>query len=379
MTQNIINFDNAATTYPKPLEVRRAVAEAVAKYGNAGRGGHPIATRMSEMVYSSRERVAKFFDAKTENTVFTLNCTHALNLAIQRILKQGGHAIISDLEHNAVYRPIVALEKAGRISYTIAEVSNDDNVTLAHFRNAIRPNTRAMICTVASNVTGQILPYRELARLAKSRGICLIADGAQGAGILPLSLERDGISIFCTAGHKGLYGITGTGVLLTDGVFPIQPLMQDGTGSMSRSPVQPDFLPDRLESGTLNVIGAASLKAGIDFVERRSVEGLYWQESRLCQLFCQALADTAEVIIYRDPKVAYVPIVSFRVRGKLPEETAAFLGTQGFCLRVGLHCAPLAHEKLGTRDGTIRFAPSAFSREADTMRLVQTIKNYAKN
>lgn len=372
----IVNFDNAATTYPKPPEVRQAVAEAVAKYGNAGRGGHAIAERTSEMVYHARETVADFFNAKVENTIFTLNCTHALNLAIQGILKPGDHVIISDLEHNSVYRPVAALAKAGKISYSIAQVSPDDAVTLQHFRAEIRPNTRAVICTIASNVTGQILPYREIAQLCRMHGICFIADGAQACGILPLSLERDGMNILCTAGHKGLYGITGTGVLMTDCAFPIQPLMQGGTGSASRSPEQPEFLPDRLECGTLNVIGAASLCAGISFVKRRTVQGLYRHESRLCELFCQALRDIPEITIYRNPGVSYVPIVSFTVDGASPETAAAWLSQQGFCLRAGLHCAPLAHEKLGTEDGTIRFAPSAFSRETDTLRLASSLKNY---
>lgn len=373
-----VNFDNAATTYPKPTEVRRAVANAVAKYGNAGRGGHEIAQRTSEMVYHAREVTADFFGAKVENTIFTLNCTHALNLAIQGILQPGDHVILSDLEHNSAFRPVATLEKAGKITYTIACVEADDNATIRNFRQAIRPNTKAMICTVASNVTGQILPYRELAQLCRMHGICFIADGAQGSGILPLSLEQDGINILCTAGHKGLYGITGTGVLMTDCAFPIAPLMQGGTGSASRSPFQPEFLPDRLECGTLNVIGVASVCAGISFVQRCGRTQLFQHESRLCDILCRQLAQIPEVTVYRQPDVAYVPIVSFRVAGASPEQTAAYLDKQGFCLRAGLHCAPLAHEKLGTDDGTVRFAPSAFSRESDTIRLAQCVKNYVK-
>ena len=372
----IVNFDNAATTYPKPPEVRQAVTEAVAKYGNAGRGGHIVAERTSEMVYLARETVADFFDAKVENTIFTLNCTHALNMAIQGVLKMGDHVIISDLEHNSVYRPVAALAKAGKISYSIVSVSAEDEETLGRFAAAIRPNTRAVVCTIASNVTGQILPYREIAQLCRAKGICMIADGAQACGILPLSLERDGMHILCTAGHKGLYGITGTGVLMTDCTFPIQPLMQGGTGSASRSPEQPAFLPDRLECGTLNVIGAASLYAGVSFVKRRTVSGLYRHEAHLCELLCQELRKIPEITVYREDGVSYVPIVSFTVAGASPEETAAWLSEQGFCLRAGLHCAPLAHEKLGTHDGTIRFAPSGFSRESDTLRLIDSLKNY---
>ena len=334
-----VNFDNAATTYPKPPEVRRAVADAIARYGNAGRGGHVIAERTSEMVYHARETVADFFDAKVENTIFTLNCTHALNVAIQGVLKPGDHVILSDLEHNSVYRPIAALARAGKVTYSLLEVSENDSETIRRLQGLFRPNTKAVVCTIASNVTGQILPYREIAQVCRSHGVCMIADGAQACGILPLSLERDGMHILCTAGHKGLYGSTGTGILMT-------------------------------------VVGAASLCAGIDFVRRQTVAGLYRHESRLCELLCDSLADVPEITVYRKPGVAYVPIVSFTVDGASPEETAAYLDKQGFCLRAGLHCAPLAHEKLGTKDGTVRFAPSAFSRASDTLLLGANLKNY---
>lgn len=247
-----------------------------------------------------------------ENTIFTLNCTHALNVAIQGVLKPGDHVILSDLEHNSVYRPIAALARAGKVTYSLLEVSENDSETIRRLQGLFRPNTKAVVCTIASNVTGQILPYREIAQVCRSHGVCMIADGAQACGILPLSLERDGMHILCTAGHKGLYGSTGTGILMTDCAFPIQPLMQGGTGSASRSPEQPDFLPDRLECGTLNVVGAASLCAGIDFVRRQTVAGLYRHESRLCELLCDSLADVPEITVYRKPGVAYVPIVSLR-------------------------------------------------------------------
>ena len=217
------------------------------------------------------------------------------------------------------------------------------------------------------------LPWKELGELCQSRNICMIADGAQACGILPVSMSN-GINILCTAGHKGLYGITGTGVLLTDGAFPLYPLMQGGTGSASASPDQPDFLPDRLESGTLNIIGAASLKAGIEFVQRQPMERLLQKESRLCTVFCSLLESDPAIRLYREPGVSYVPIVSFNGVDIPPEELAAVLGEQGFCLRAGLHCSPLAHQTLGTPDGTVRFAPSAFSRESDVIRLADAVK-----
>lgn len=367
-----VNFDNAATTYPKPPEVRLAVEKAMIRYGSAGRGGHPIAARTSELVYETREAAADFFGAQPENVVFTLNCTHALNLAIQGISANGGHLVISNLEHNSVLRPVYALAKQGRIRYSIAAVKETAEETVQSFLSQMRPDTRAVICTIASNVTGQILPWREIGAICQRRGICMIADGAQGCGILPVKLE-DGINILCTAGHKGLYGITGTGMLISDGKFPLPPLMQGGSGSLSNQPEQPDFMPDCLESGTLNVIGAASLKAGLAFVRKKGIANLYRAESALCELLITKLSAIPHVVIYRDPRSDYVPIVSFNIEGLPSEELAQMLGKQGFCLRAGLHCAPLAHHTLGTQDGTVRFAPSVFSKAQDVQRLAAAV------
>ena len=369
----IVNFDNAATTFPKPPEVRLAVEKAAARYGSAGRGGHPIAARTSDLVYCARETAAEFFGAEPENVVFTLNCTHALNLAIQGLAEGGGHFVISSLEHNSVLRPVYALAQKGRIRFSIAKVHAHAQDTVESFRAQLRPDTRAVICTIASNVTGQILPWKEIGAMCQARGICMVADGAQACGILPVKLT-DGINILCTAGHKGLYGITGTGMLITDGKFPLLPLMQGGTGSLSSQPEQPDFLPDALESGTLNVIGAASVKAGIEFVQKKGIQHLFRMESALCELLKTRLSAVPEVIVYRSPHAEYVPILSFSIRGMSSEETAARLAEQGFCLRAGMHCAPLAHHALGTQDGAVRFAPSAFSRMQDVQRLAEAVR-----
>ncbi len=368
----IVNFDNAATTYPKPPEVRLAVEQAMTRYGSAGRGGHPIAARTSELVYETRAAAADFFGAQPENVVFTHNCTHALNLAIQGISAGGGHLVISNLEHNSVLRPVYALAKQGRIRYSIAAVRETAAETVQSFLSQMRPDTRAVICTLASNVTGQILPWREIGAICQQRGICMIADGAQGCGILPVKLA-DGINILCTAGHKGLYGITGTGMLISDGKFPLPPLMQGGSGSLSNQPDQPDFLPDALESGTLNVIGAASLKAGLAFVRKQGIEQLRQKETALCELLIRKLSAIPNVTIYRAPHADYVPIVSFNIEGLPSEELAQRLAVQDFCLRAGLHCAPLAHHALGTKDGAVRFSPSVFNRAQDVRRLAASV------
>lgn len=373
----MINFDNAATTFPKPHEVKAAVSEAVEKFGgNAGRGGHELALRTSQAVFEARETAADFFGAQPENVVFTLNCTLALNMAIQGVMSGGGHLIISHLEHNSSARPAAELALKKKISLSIAKVFDDDKKTLDSFRSLICPDTKAIVCTIASNVTGQILPYREIAKLCAEHGICFIADGAQACGILDIKMS-DGINILCTAGHKGLYGITGTGLLISDGKYKIPSIIQGGTGSASSSLRQPDFLPDSLESGTMNIVGAASVKAGIRFVKKTGIDRIFRHEDKICRRFISELIRDDRIIIYRSPGCRYVPIVSFNIKGVMPEKTAELLSKQGFGLRAGFHCAALAHAQLGTENGTVRFAPSVFSRESDAVRLANSIKNIA--
>ena len=371
-----VNFDNSATTFPKPPEVRLAVEKAIVRYGSSGRGSHPIALRGSELIYSARETIANFFNAEPENIVLTANCTHALNIAIQGIAQQGGHVIISQLEHNSVLRPVYALAKSGKIKYSIATVTEKKSETLENFAKLIRSDTKAIICTIASNVTGQILPWKEIGLLCQEKNICFIADGAQACGLLPINLKADHINFLCTAGHKALYGITGTGLLISDGKYKLPPLMQGGSGSMSNLPEMPDFLPDSLEAGTLNIIGAASLKAGILFVQKKGIENIFNSEIKLCDTLCKKLEKNKNIIIYRNSEANYVPIVSFNIQNKPAEETASLLGKKGFCLRAGLHCAPLAHYFMKTTEfyqGTVRFAPSVFSNMQDTLRLVDII------
>lgn len=373
----IINFDNSATTFPKPAYVKKAVSSAMEKYGSSGRGGHHIAAETSKAVYSARETVADFFGAEPENVVFTLNCTHALNMAIQGIMSDGGHLIISGMEHNSSARPATKLASDKKISLSVAPIYPEDERTVDSFRKLIRSDTKAVVCTIASNVTGQILPYHEIAELCRKNNICFIADGAQACGIINVKMS-DGINILCTAGHKGLYGITGTGILVSDGKYKIQPIIQGGTGNSSQSLVQPDLLPESLESGTVGVIGIMSVKAGIEFVKSIGIDRIFAHEDRICRRFIAELRKNKNVTIYRSPPAEYVPIVSFNINGMKSEIVARILANQGYCLRAGFHCSALAHSQLGTDTGTVRFSPSVFSREADSVRLANAISRIEK-
>lgn len=368
----MINFDNSATTFPKPYPVRRAVNEALVRYGgNPGRSGHELSIKTAEAVYSARKTAADFFGTQTENVVFTSNCTHALNLAIKGVMNNGGHIIISNLEHNSVARPVYALSKMG-CSFDIADATADDDTVAANFERLIRPETKAIVCTLGSNVTGRITPYKKIGEMCRQHNICFIADGAQACGVLDVKLS-DGINILCTAGHKSLYGPSGTGLLISDGRFPITPLMEGGTGSTSLELSQPDFLPDSLESGTVNTMGIIGLGAGIDFVSLKGTDRIFAHETELCSYFIEEICRFDRVRIYRG-KGSYLPIVSFNVEGMTSNELASELSRRGFALRGGLHCSGLAHKAIGTApEGTVRFSPSVFSSAQQVKLLIGEI------
>ncbi len=372
----MINFDNSATSFPKPAAVKKAVITALNRYGgNPGRSGHKLSIETAEAVYSARSAAADFFGAEPDNVIFTQNCTHALNMAIKGTATEGCHIIISSLEHNSVLRPVYALSKQRKCTYSIAEVSHDDSVTVENFRKLITPDTKIIACTLGSNVTGQILPYNRIAELCSNYGICFIADGAQACGVIPVKLS-DGINILCTAGHKALYGPSGTGLLITDGKFPINPIMEGGTGSLSLEAEQPDFLPDGLESGTVNTSGAIALEAGIRFVQKLGTDRIYNHENALCKKFISAMKRSENVTVYRDDRIKnYLPVVSFNINGITANEAAAMLSDIGFALRGGLHCSGLAHTSIGTvPDGTVRFSPSVFNTEKEVDSLIWAIK-----
>lgn len=362
----MIYLDNAATTFPKPPLVLQNVADSIRIYGgNPGRSGHRLSLKTSQKVYEIREEIAQFFGVSVEQAVFTSNCTHALNFAIKGVMAGGGHIILSDLEHNSVIRPIYALKQNKKLDYDIAETCEGDSAqTLANFEKLIRPNTKAIVCTHASNVTGMILPIRELGAMCHKYKILFIVDGAQSAGVLPVNLPDMNIDIFCTAGHKGLYGATGTGLMLLNTSVPIDTLMEGGTGSVSVDLAQPDFLPDRFESGTINTTGILSLGGGLKHVKRLGLEHIYSHEFSLCKELYDSFQNNSRIETYikQYKKHEFAPVVLCNVQGKSSLEVVEKLSNKGYCLRGGLHCSPLAHQKLGTTEtGAVRISPSIFT------------------
>ncbi len=375
----MVYLDNAATTYPKPPSVISRSSYALVNYGaNPGRAGHKLSMETAEAVYNARKICGDFFGAKTENVCFMLNCTEALNTAIKGLASERCHFITSDLEHNAVLRPLTTLSKRKGIGFSIAKTYEEKEKTLESFKALIRPETKAIVCTSASNVTGKILPYKELAALCRKKGVCFILDAAQGGGVLPISLD-DGINIICAAGHKGLYGPMGTGLMITDGKFPLKTLIEGGTGSLSKEAEQPNFLPDRFESGTINTAGAIALGAGVSFVIQKGVNVIYEHEWQLCSYAAEHLKNIDGIQLYGDFTRDNAPLFSFNIKGMSSEEAAAALSDRGFYLRGGFHCAPLAHKKIGTLDtGTVRFAPSAFTAKNEVTAFIRAVAKIAK-
>lgn len=350
---------------------------------NPGRSGHQMSVRAGELLYQCRVDAARLFDFdKPENVVFTLNCTTALNTVIQGLLRGGGHAVISSLEHNAVLRPLEALRSRG-VTYSVAGVEEGDSEqTVNNFRRALQPDTKLVVCTHASNVFGIRLPVERIAALCRIYHIPFCLDAAQSAGVFPISLRDSCIDYLCTAGHKGLYGPMGTGLLLVNSERLPHSLIQGGTGSLSAQRKMPDMLPDRYESGTPNLPGIAGLDAGIQFVSRQGVQGILRHEIRLAQRLYDMLSvcDGVQLYTARPEADTHAPVVSFNVGNYDSEEVASVLNDRyGIAVRAGLHCAPLAHEYFGTQyRGTVRAVMSVFNNNAQVERLCEAINKISK-
>ena len=352
----MIYLDSAATSFLKPRSVQRAVLGAMQHMTSPGRGGHALAMAAAESVYRCRERAAKLLHVPDAGRiVFTMNATHALNIAIRSLIAPGDTVVISGWEHNAVTRPLHALGAKVRVARGRLF---DPDAVLADFRRLL-PGAKAAVCTQASNVFGFTLPVEEIAALCRAHGVPLIVDAAQAAGVLAVEQDRLQADFIAMPGHKGLLGPQGTGILLCgrDGA----PLLQGGTGSNSREQAMPDALPDRHEAGTHNVPGIAGLSAGLEFVlpRRARIERI---ERELMGQLVAGLRRSPDLELFFDPTGAnQCGVLSLRSRSIDCETLAQRLGEKGVAVRGGLHCAPLGHESGGTLEtGTVRLSLSPF-------------------
>lgn len=369
----MIYLDNAATTFQKPPQVYAAVAEAFSTMTSPGRGGYGAAMAAADALYRCRKLAGQLFDAEAEQVAFTMNATHGLNIAIKTLVEPGDTVVVSGFEHNAVMRPLHGLGARIRVA---GRRLFDHDALLRDFDESITPEVRAVVCTHVSNVFGWRLPVEEIAQLCVQRGVPLIVDASQSAGVLPVSLREWQAAFVAMPGHKGLYGPQGTGLLLC-GRSP-RPLMEGGTGSQSRLYSMPEEMPDRAEAGTHNVPGICGLAAGLQFLHDTGVDAVLRHEQQLCGQLAAGLGAMERLQAYtgRDQ----VGVLSVVFRDWDCEEAARILADGGIAVRAGLHCAPLAHESAGTLEcGTVRFSVSAFTTQAHIRQTLAVLEDFPQD
>ncbi len=371
----MIYLDNAATTGKKPQNVIAAVNNALINFSaNPGRSGHALSVKCADEVYKARSKISDFFGADgAENVIFTLNCTQSINCVLKGVLHKGDHVVTSNLEHNAVMRP---LYKTG-VNFDTFNVYRDDENTIEDFKRKLKVNTKLVLVTGASNVTGKTLPIEEIGRICQKRGIYFCVDAAQIVGVKPINMQKMNIDYLCVAAHKGLYSPMGIGVLICR--KPVEnTIIEGGTGTSSITFLQPDILPERLESGTVNMAGIMGVSAGIDFVNKKGIKNIEEHEFLLYKKLYNALKAMPYIDVYADePDIkAYVPVLSFNFKDIDSSKAVSVLSDAGVALRGGLHCAPTAHKAIGTLpNGTIRASFAVFNTMAETDTLISLCKS----
>lgn len=365
----MIYLDNAATTWPKPAAVTAKVRDAMRDMGgNPGRGSHRLAASAEKIVYECRTEAGKLFGAEPENVVFTMNATHALNLAIKGMAKRGGHILIDNFAHNAAYRPVMALVRDGICTADVYDASGSDSETMESIRLLLTPQTCMVIATHQSNISSKILPVGEIGRFCRSMHIPFIADASQSAGHLPIDIGAMGITALCLPGHKGLMGPMGVGVLITDGKAEFSTILEGGAGIHSLDTEMPAMLPERLEAGTLPLPAIAGLIEGIRWVRDYTIGAAHEHCCMLAGVLAERLPDL------RMHGETCGSVISFTMPGHSPAEIGAYLNANGICVRTGYHCAPLAHRTLGTiENGTVRISFSPFNTIRDVYRTAEVL------
>jgi cysteine desulfurase/selenocysteine lyase len=382
LNSEILYLDNAATSFPKPESVYQALNCFLRTDGaNPGRAGHRMAVRAEKFIEETRLLLARFFGvADHTQVIFTLNATDSLNIGIKGSLKPGDHVITSLLEHNSVSRPLKQLERDGRIGLTQIAFSEDGFVDPPDIQKAIRPNTRLIVLTHASNVLGTVQPIREVGRIAREHDLLFMVDAAQTAGVVPIAFEELQIDMLAMPGHKALMGPTGVGVLIVGKRADLSAWREGGTGGDSSNPVQPGELPYRLEGGTPNTVGIAGLRAGVEFVLQQGVERIRQHENQLVNRLIHALGDNPRFHLYgtRDLE-RRVATQSLNVNGYTAAEVSAILDEAfQIAVRSGLHCAPYVHRQLGLfPEGAVRISIGYFNTADDIDRCTAALREMA--
>ncbi|MCI6858659.1 MAG: aminotransferase class V-fold PLP-dependent enzyme [Eubacterium sp.] len=378
----MIYFDNAATTLRKPEGVAEAVAGALSTMGNAGRGAFGPSLNGMRMLYETREMLSELFHADgPEQIAFMSNATEALNTAIKGMLQPGDHVITTVMEHNSVLRPLYEMEQAG-VALTILPVDENGMIQSEDIEEAIRPDTEAVICTHASNVTGNMLNLYRIGEVCKRHNLRFIVDASQSAGLIPVDMQAMNVDALCFTGHKGLMGPQGTGGICIRKGIQIRPLKSGGSGIHSFSKEQPDSMPELLEAGTVNCHGIAGLHAALSFLKKEGMEKIVTKEELLTKTFYEGVRRIPGVKVYGNfLEEKRAPIVSLNIgtedAGKVSE---ALWEDFGIVTRPGAHCAPLMHESLGTADqGVVRFSFSYFNTMHEIKKGIEAVRMLAED
>lgn len=377
----MIYLDNAATTLHKPQQVIDAVVHAMQSMGNCARGTHEEALDAARTVYDARVRLASLFGCpRVDHVAFTANSTEALNMAINGLIDPGDHVISTDLEHNSVLRPLYRLEAEHGAELSFVPADKLGNVDYADFERLMKPNTRAVVCTNASNLTGTVLDIERIAKTAHSHGALVIVDASQTAGCWPIDMKKMGIDVLCFTGHKGLMGPQGTGGICVKEGIEIRPFKVGGSGVQSYSRTHPAEYPTRLEAGTLNGHGIAGLGSAAKFISETGVENIHAKERSLMLRFYEGVKNIEGVTVYGDFTKDKTAIVALNIRDYESGEVSYELSQgYGIATRPGAHCAPRMHKALGTAEvGAVRFSFSFYNTEEEIDEAVRAVAELAK-
>ena len=378
----MIYFDNAATSYPKPTIVYNKMMQAMREYGaNPGRSGHKLSLQAGRGVYETREIISKLFNIKNSmNVIFTSNCTESLNIGIKGLLGRGDHAITTSMEHNSVLRPLRALQDFG-VETTVIYGDKMGRINPEDIERRIKKNTKLIVTTHISNLTGTILPIKSIGEIAKKHHIIYLVDAAQSAGVYNIDVENMNIDLLAFPGHKGLLGPQGTGGLYIRDGINLKELKEGGTGSFSNSLIQPDVLPDKYESGTLNAPGIIGLGEGIKYIMNYGIDRIRKHEEELTEHFIDGVTKIPGVKVYGPANVKEQgAVVSLNIRDEDSSEVSCILDEEyDIGTRAGLHCAPLAHKTIGTfMQGVIRFSFGIFNTHEEIEIGIDAIRNISR-
>lgn len=374
----MIYLDNAATTFPKPESVYKAIDDCMRNHcANPGRSGHKMAMESARIVEDTRDLVAKLFNIKNPmDVVYTFNATDSLNLAIKGFLHSGDHVITTTMEHNSVLRPIMELEKIG-VEHTFVKADSEGRVDPKDIESAIKGNTKMIAIIHASNVVGTLIDIDSIGKIAKKHNICYLVDASQSAGIYEIDVESMNIDMLAMPGHKGLLGPQGTGILYVNGSIKLDSQRQGGTGSRSAEIVQPDLYPDKYESGTHNTPGIAGLGAGVEFLLETGIENIRNHEEELAQYMIDEILKIDGITLY-GPKSAKerAAVIALNIRDLDSGEVTFRLDREfDIATRSGIHCAPLAHESIGTiKQGAVRFSLGYFTKKEEIDEAIKALK-----